>query len=210
MENYLDQIKNYNIRQARLIPNKTAVLVIDMQRRFGKVAAQILTNVVLLIDACIASEANLFFTRQGNRLPIAGRSMLATWWGDITQYGTPDWGFLEGLPSTNRGTVIEKKTYDAFFGTDLDECLRKLRVEDIVICGVTTNCCCETTARGAFVRDYRVFFVGDATATVNEELHLASLKNLAYGFAYVVNTKDMCESLITKQDGHLMRNRSRD
>lgn len=210
MQDYLDQIKNYNIRQARPVPEKTALLVIDMQRRFGEVAARILDNVVLLIHTCIASEVNVFFTRQGNQLPITGGGMLATWWGDITEYGTREWRFLEALPSTNRGTVIEKKTYDAFFGTTLDERLRKLGVNDIVICGVTTNCCCETTARGAFVRDYRVFFVGDATATVNEELHLASLRNLAYGFAYVVNTKNMCESLITKQDGCLTRNRSRD
>jgi isochorismate hydrolase len=196
VENYLDQIKDYNIRQARPVPKKTALLVIDMQQRFRDVAARILDNVILLIDVCIAAKVKLFFTRQGNRQATMGGGMLTTWWGDITEYGTWEWEFLEGLPSSNQGTVIEKKTYDAFFGTELDDRLRNLGVNDIVICGVTTNCCCETTAREAFVRDFRVFFVADATATINEELHLASLRNLAYGFAYVVNTKDMCENLI--------------
>ena len=54
--------------------------------------------------------------------------------------------------------------------------------------------CCETTARDAFIRDYRVFFVADATAAANEELHVASLKNLAYGFAYIIDTKALCQT----------------
>jgi isochorismate hydrolase len=50
--------------------------------------------------------------------------------------------------------------------------------------------CCETTAREAFMRDLRVFFLADATGTVSEEMHYASLLNLAYGFAFVT-TADM-------------------
>ena len=204
MNNYLDQVRGYNIRQAHPIPKKTALLVIDMQRRFREVAEQVLGNVILLIDACIASEGKLFFTRQGNQQATAAGGMLTTWWGNITEYGSWDWEFLDALPSTDRGTIIDKTRYDAFFGTELDDQLKKLEVNDIVICGVTTNCCCETTAREAFVRDYRVFFVADATATTNEELHLASLKNLAYGFAYLVNTKDIAEILLGK-NGRVIR-----
>jgi isochorismate hydrolase len=55
-----------------------------------------------------------------------------------------------------------------------------------------TNCCCESTARDAFVQDYRVFFVGDATATVKDELHLAFLKNLAFGFVHIASTDQIC------------------
>ena len=46
------------------------------------------------------------------------------------------------------------------------------------------------------MRDYRVFFVSDATATVSEDLHLASLKNLAFGFAHVVDAKELCRHLL--------------
>ncbi len=97
------------------------------------------------------------------------------------------------LKVTTKEAILDKNRYSAFFGTDLDKRLRVEGVEDLLICGVMTNCCCETTARDAFVRDYRVFFVADATATANEELHLSSLKNLAYGFAYIVNTKHICQ-----------------
>jgi isochorismate hydrolase len=45
--------------------------------------------------------------------------------------------------------------------------------------------CCESTARDAYYRDYRVLFLADGTGSISEEMHLASLLNLAFGFAYV-------------------------
>lgn len=50
-----------------------------------------------------------------------------------------------------------------------------------------TNLCCETTAKDAFVRDCRVFFLADGTSTVDEDFQLATLKNLAYGFATLMS-----------------------
>jgi isochorismate hydrolase len=48
-----------------------------------------------------------------------------------------------------------------------------------------TNLCCESTARDAYFRDYRVFIPADGTGTITEEMHLASLLNMAFGFAFV-------------------------
>ena len=50
-----------------------------------------------------------------------------------------------------------------------------------------TNLCCETSARDAFVRDFRVFFLVDGASTVNEDFHLATLMNLGYGFATLLS-----------------------
>ena len=58
-----------------------------------------------------------------------------------------------------------------------------------------TNLCCESTARDAFFRDFRVFFPLDATGAVNEEFHLSTLINLAYGFAYVTETNDLLKQM---------------
>jgi isochorismate hydrolase len=58
-----------------------------------------------------------------------------------------------------------------------------------------TNLCCETTARDAFVRDFRVFFLADGTATANHDLHLSSLKNLAFGFATITTFGELGEQL---------------
>jgi len=196
---YLKEIKDYNIRQASPVKKKAALLVIDMQHKFSEIAEPILSNVISLIQVCKTIGIRILFTRHGNPDSEKEGGMLRNWWGNIIECGSADWGLLDALKPNQFGEIIDKSRYDAFFGTDLDEQLRHSNVTDIVICGVMTNCCCETTAREAFVRDYRVFFVADATATINDELHVASLKNLAYGFAYVVNTKDICRGLLKKK-----------
>lgn len=196
---YLKEIKDYNIHQASPIRKKTALLVIDMQHKFSEIAEPILRNVISLIQVCKATGIRIVFTRHGNPASEKKGGMLRNWWGEIIECGSADWKLLDVLKPNQFGVIIDKSRYDAFFRTDLDEQLRYSNVSDIVICGVMTNCCCETTAREAFVRDYRVFFVADATATRNDELHIASLKNLAYGFAYVMNTKDICQSLLKKK-----------
>jgi nicotinamidase-related amidase len=81
--------------------------------------------------------------------------------------------------------VVFKHRYSAFYNTDLETVLRCMKVEDIVVSGIMTNMCCESTARDAYYRDYRVFFPADGTGSISEEMHLASLLNLAFGFAYV-------------------------
>jgi len=55
--------------------------------------------------------------------------------------------------------------------------------------------CCESTARDAYFRDYRVFFLADGTGSVTEEMHLASLLNLAFGFAWVTDVDTVTAQL---------------
>ncbi|MBW6501326.1 MAG: isochorismatase family protein [Bacteroidales bacterium] len=55
--------------------------------------------------------------------------------------------------------------------------------------------CCESTARDAYYRDYRVFFPADGTGSINEEMHLASLLNLAFGFAYVTTVDSIVREM---------------
>jgi nicotinamidase-related amidase len=70
-----------------------------------------------------------------------------------------------------------------------------MKVEDLVITGIMTNMCCESTARDAYFRDYRVFFLADATGSISEEMQLASLLNLAFGFAWVTSVNTILEQL---------------
>ena len=74
--------------------------------------------------------------------------------------------------------------------------MRCLKVEDIVISGIMTNICCESTARDAYYRDYRVFFPADATGSINEDMHVASLLNLAFGFAHITTTGDIARQVM--------------
>jgi len=61
--------------------------------------------------------------------------------------------------------------------------------------GYTVIMCCESTARDAYYRDYRVFFPADGTGSINEEMHLASLLNLAFGFAYVTTVDSIVREM---------------
>ncbi|HID30515.1 MAG TPA: isochorismatase family protein [Desulfobacterales bacterium] len=192
---WLKLLEDYNFRQARPVPEKTALLVIDMQNYFRVLAGPVLSNVLSLIEACRSRGIRIVFTRHGHREPARDGGMLRTWWGDLIMFGSPEWQLMQELDPSRGEAVIDKTRYSAFFKTSLDEQLRAGRVEDLIVCGVMTNCCCETTARSAFVRDYRVFFVADATATANQELQLATLKNLAYGFAYIAATEELCQHL---------------
>jgi len=192
---YLTQIKDYNIRQEWPAPGKAALLVIDMQRYFTSVAQPIVNNVISIVECFRPNKGKILFTRHGHREPKTDGGMLGRWWGDLILYGSAEWELIDGLPLQSSDSIIDKNRYSAFLGTELDSLLQDTGIEDLIITGVLTNCCCETTARDAFMRDYRVFFVADATAAPTEELHLASLKNLAYGFAYIVTTRDLCNKL---------------
>ncbi|MDP6341976.1 MAG: isochorismatase family cysteine hydrolase, partial [Alphaproteobacteria bacterium] len=77
-----------------------------------------------------------------------------------------------------------KTTYGAFASTGLDASLRNLGIETLVLGGVVTNRCVETTMRDATDRGYRVILVDDGTATFSPEMQAATTLSLqgAYGF----------------------------
>ncbi len=196
---YLNEIDQYNIRQALPKPGRCALLVIDMQQYFLSIATPILGNVLSIIEACRSRGIRIIFTKHGHREVSKNGGMLSEWWGDLIEYGTKDWELIKSLKPPDTDGVIDKDRYSVFHGTGLDESLKSRKIDELIITGVMTNCCCETTARDAFVRDYRVFFASDATATVNDELHIASLKNLAFGFAHIVSTEQLCRYLSNKE-----------
>ena len=192
---FLEEIAQYNVRQRRPEAKSCALLVIDMQQFFCPVAAPIMGNVLSTIDTCRSAGMGIIFTRHGHRDVDLDGGMLSQWWGDCIEYGTSEWELIKELCPAETDDVLDKNRYSAFFGTGLDEILKSRDIDQLIITGVLTNCCCETTARDGFVRDYRIFFVADGTATVNTELHLSSLKNLAYGFAHVLSAEQLGKHL---------------
>ena len=192
---YLQEIKTYNTRTAWPNPAKSALLVIDLQEYFLPMLSPIIGNILSLIESCRSKGIKIIYTRHGHKDPNEDGGMLLKWWGEVIIQGTAKWNLIKAINPLDNEPVIDKNRYSAFIGTTLDETLKYRKIEDLIITGVMTNCCCETTGRDAFMKDYRVFFVSDATASMNEDLHLASLKNLAFGFAHVVDTKELCKSI---------------
>ncbi|MBD3372737.1 MAG: isochorismatase family protein, partial [Candidatus Coatesbacteria bacterium] len=120
--------------------------------------------------------------------------MMGEWWRELIRREDP---LSEPDPRLALGdaVMIEKTQYDAFHGTDLEERLRRRGVETLVICGVMTHLCVETTVRAAFVRGFRVVIPVDAVATYNEELQRASLLTLAHGCAALTTARELAEAL---------------
>jgi nicotinamidase-related amidase len=161
-------------------PATSALLVIDVQRYFAPMCRPILPAVREAVAGGRARKVPIFFTQHGHGPDDHG--MLHEWWGDVIAEGTDDCALILAPESD---AVVPKNRYDAFCGTDLEERLRAKGVEDVAVCGVMTNLCVETTARTAFVKDFRVRVLSDATATASDEMHGASLLNLEYGFAHI-------------------------
>jgi isochorismate hydrolase len=196
---FLNVIRPYNIRPRFPRPDRAALLVIDMQNVFAPIAEEILTNTLSILRVCRAVGIKAIFTRHGHHDASQNKGMLGEWWRETIVYGDKKWELIGALSPRKDEKIIDKDRYSAFWGTDLEATLKTWRISEVIITGVMTNCCCETTARDAFMRDYRVFFISDATATINDDLHVSSLKNLAYGFAHILSTKQLCRYLIHHQ-----------
>jgi isochorismate hydrolase len=184
-------------RGASPIPECSALLVIDMQEYFRAMAAPILPGLKKVILAARRRGVPVIYTQHGHGDPQKDGGMLGAWWGELILAGSDAAEILVEIAPESSDRILAKKRYSAFHGTDLEKELREKGIEDVIISGVMTNLCAETTARDAFVRDFRVFFLADGTATASEEYQVASLRNLAYGFAYLLT----CEAAVRALNG---------
>jgi len=195
LKKILEELKPYRERKALIDQKHAALLAIDMQNYFDRIAQPVLKNILKAIQSCRQKNVPVIFTQHGHTHPESDGGILGEWWGELIIGGTEDWKFLPEVKIESSDTVLPKKRYSAFFETDLDKILRSRGIRDLIISGVMTNLCCETTARDAFMRDYRVFFLIDGTATGRSELHLATLKNLGFGFAYLITCDELIQTL---------------
>jgi len=197
-----------------LTHGRTALLVIDVQREyfdpdgpaFVEHADDILANVNRLVDAFRAAGLPIVFVRHENRPDGSDAGRM----GDFSAPDEPD-SFVAGTPRVELvfglhvepgDAVVVKRRYSAFLGTDLEAILRTAGVRAVVVCGLMTSFCCETTARDAHGRDYEVLFVSDANEGPdlddpqgNPVPHDAVLRNtttaLGAGFAEIVTTAEV-------------------
>jgi nicotinamidase-related amidase len=200
---WLEEIAPTNTHIMRLNPERAGLMVIDMQQFFLDPASPaytsggtaILANLERLIAAFRAAERPVIYTRHVHHPHGIDAGIMGWWWEGMCVEGTPESEIHPRLAPLEGEKVVQKHRYSAFYNTDLETVLRGLRVEDLVISGVMTNMCCESTARDAYYRDLRVFFLVDGTGAADEDMHLASLLNLAYGFAYVTRVDRIIERL---------------
>jgi isochorismate hydrolase len=198
----LMDVKELRGRHSSIVfdPGRAALLVLDMQDYFLSPASHayvpsspaIIPGIQILTRAFKRMDRPVIFTRHVNAAADAG--MMAAWWKDLVLPESP-LSQISGDLDTTGCLVFEKHQYDAFHETGLETHLRRSGVGQIIITGVMTHLCCETTARSAFMRGFQVFFAIDGTATYNEAFHRASLLNLSHGFALPVLVAEILEGL---------------
>jgi ureidoacrylate peracid hydrolase len=110
--------------------------------------------------------------------------------------GTPDVE-LSGLVTPGDGDIIiDKPRYSSVYATSLEAHLRALRIDRVIVGGVTTSMCVETTVRDLSQRDYEVVVAREACADFDPARHQASLDAMAFGFAPIAQRHEADASLL--------------
>jgi ureidoacrylate peracid hydrolase len=106
--------------------------------------------------------------------------------------------FYKIRPNKNE-LIVTKHRYGAFEGTDLDLALRSQGIRTVIMTGIATNVCVETTARQAFMKDYYVVCLSDCTATFSQAQHDAALFNIEQFFGQVTNSEEVMRCWRTEE-----------
>jgi ureidoacrylate peracid hydrolase len=195
-----------------IVPMKSALIIVDMQNVFLEEGAAretpsgraIIPNVKELLEYFREHHLAVVWTRSDHRLEFCGPTLRQRWESlepeQIPQRFenrvTHAFRYYSemGAPTEGEHQVVKHK-YDAFMNTNLDTLLRNAGVDTVIIAGVSTTVCCQSTARGAFERDYKVVFVSDATATRDVEDQESTVRLMSRHFGRVLSTKELLTEL---------------
>ena len=206
---YRDQ-EHQNRVNWRVDPARAALLVHDMQRYFVRAFelerdgqplpdAQIniaIANIRRLVDAAHAANIPVYYTAQPPRQNPADRRLLTDFWGDGLQ-DDENARILDELAPTEADTVLTKWRYSAFVRSPLEEQLKDLGRDQLIIGGIYAHIGCLTTALEAFMRDIQPFMVADALADFTEKEHRMACEYASGRCARVLNTAEVLENINT-------------
>lgn len=203
---------------------KTAIVIIDMQRDFLEPGGfgESLGNDVSLLAAAIApckallSAARaqnmlIIHTREGHLPDMSDAHKAKVERGDpsvrigemgpmgrILIRGEPGQDIIPELYPQAGEPVIDKPGKGAFYATEFESILQANGIEDLIVCGVTTEVCVHTTLREANDRGYRCLVPGDCCGSYIPEFHEAGLKMIkAQGgiFGWVTDSTSILEAM---------------
>ena len=199
----------------------TALLLIDLQSFFDSmISPRLITNVKELITLFHQKDFPVIVTQHGHpdsdftapatsSFPAPPLSnQLVRRWGTINSIHrfSKDWqlqvdirahlkALFGPLESAAALEVVQKTTYDAFLGTNLESLLARRSVTKLVIAGVMTDCCVDTTARSAFNRGYETSLVKDACGTSSKEQHTRGLEGFEFAFGEVLSASEVMKGV---------------
>lgn len=191
-----------------VVPGRMALVNIDVQNCFvsgsplsAPDAPAVLERINRVAAACRAAgilviHVSHVLRPDGSNTGVLGEIAPIVRQGIIAK-GSETAALHPGLVVDARDVLLDKPRFGAFHGTDLELILRARGIDSIIITGIATNVCCETTAREATVRDFRVFFLSDGTANSAigdipaAEVKKVTCATLAKVFAQVLTVDEM-------------------
>ncbi len=185
-------------------PVRSLLLLIDLQRAFCEPDGSMATQgrpIETMREAARHCQA-LAVQARTSGVPVAWtRMMLKPDYSDggmVTRLrpglmkigalraGTPDVGLCSLVAAGPEDLLIDKPRYSSLYATKLEDVLRQRRINRIIIGGVTTSMCVETTVRDLAQRDYEVVVIEEACGDFDAPRHAASLAAMKFGFAHVL------------------------
>lgn len=196
----------------RIKADRCALLVIDMQNDFLKPGGVLyyndaplyaVPNIIRLIGDCRRLRIPVIYTKTMLNDTFGISPLEAAYQPVLFDKGLRDgtWGveIIDELKPLPEEQIVVKHRYDAFYNTNLEVILKNIRsmgvVDTVIITGTVTNVCCESTARGAFMRDYKVAFVSDGCGAFDETAHEVSLYNISHFFGRILDTQTLLAAL---------------
>jgi nicotinamidase-related amidase len=198
--------------ESPLTPASTALINVDMQKCFVEDSPLASPQGLELVErinrlAKVSRDAGMlvvhtrgWMRRDGSNLGVM-RELVPPFIVDLYTEGSAMAELHEALDVVDGDVILNKPRYGAFHGTDLDLILRDHGIDTVLVSGIATNICCDTTAREAAQRDYRVLFLSDGTATKEmngvsaDELQRATCASLGMVFAHVVTVDEVIDKV---------------
>jgi nicotinamidase-related amidase len=192
---------------------RTAVVAVDLQYEcieaegawpiFNK--AELVANARIALEACRAARLPIVYTRHA----LDPRGIDALRYVPLRRdgrrthrvAGDPTGAIHRDLAPRAEDIVVTKQRWTGFFGTNLELVLRKMDAAHLVMLGVWTEACFETTVWDALRRDFRITIVKDACSTATSLTHMTAILDLAnwlYG-GRIIRARELAKALAGEQ-----------